>query len=86
MEDIKEEIEELIYEYITKNKITVCCPVDVIQSISYDAEEDIKERLWELFKYKINYHRIFEEIERNQDEESDLEEGEIQTDDDSDGE
>ena len=83
MDDIKQEVEEMIFDYITKTKTKVNCPNDILEELSYDAVEDIKERIWELIKYEIDYHAIFDEIEKKyyDDPESDLDEEELKTDD-----
>ena len=85
MDHIRSEVEELILQFLTqvKPKPILTRPNDILEMLSYDAVEDIKERIWDLFKYEIDYDAIFEEYERKlyDDEESDLEEGELQTDD-----
>lgn len=88
MDDIKQEVEELIYAYITNTKTKVNCPNDILEELTYDAVEDIKERIWELIKYEIDYRSIFDEIEKSDycDTESDLDEEELRTDDESDEE
>lgn len=35
---------------------------DIINSLSSDAEEDIKERVWELIKEELNYKSIVEAV------------------------
>ena len=90
MDHIRSEIEEMILEFLTKSrpKPIICYPNDILEILSYDAVEDIKERIWEVLKYELDYHAIFEEYERKNydDDDSDLEEDELQTDEDSDGE
>ena len=59
--------EELLFECITKtlsmNDIKqIYNGNDILNSLSYDAEEDIKERIWEVIKQEINYRNIVQEI------------------------
>jgi hypothetical protein len=83
----KDLVTEMVLDFILNHydykKINT--PYDIIKAVEYheDAVEDIKERLWEVIKYEIKFHDIFEEIEkRKQLEQSDedLEEEEDQTD------
>jgi hypothetical protein len=60
--------EEILHEYVTQMLPThaikeITNKSDILNSLSYDAEEDIKERVWELIKEELNYRSIVESIE-----------------------
>ena len=60
-------VEEILFKYVTETltlgEITkIHCGGDILNSLSMDAEEEIKERVWELIKEEMNYRRIVDEI------------------------
>jgi len=75
MEAIKGEIEELILHHILKdrNPNQIEFPADILHELSYDAVEDLKDRLWDLIKYELDYKAIFDEIEKHREPEEDEE-------------
>jgi hypothetical protein len=76
MDAIKEEIEELITNFIIKNNNhnQIEYPSDILEALNYDAEADLKDRLWDLIKYELDYKAIFDEIEKHKEEEEEEEE------------
>ena len=72
MESIKEEIEALILEVILfgQNTDEIEGPKDILEKLRYDAIEEIKDRLWDLIKYELDYDSIFDEIEKRREEET----------------
>jgi hypothetical protein len=60
--------EEILYDYITKILPTpeikeISNGNDILNSLSYDAEEDIKERVWEAIKEELNYRSVIEAVQ-----------------------
>lgn len=60
--------EEILYDYITKVLPTpeikeINNGNDILNSLSYDAEEDIKERVWEAIKEELNYRSVVEAVQ-----------------------
>ena len=41
----------------------VMTPGDVIASINEEAEEEMKNRLWELVKYEVNFFALIERLQ-----------------------
>lgn len=79
MDNIRLEIEELIFSFITKmgNPENITGPNDIIDNLSYDAIEEIKDRIWDLMKQEINCYDIYDEIEKfNEDNKSESEDEE----------
>ena len=66
MFDIRDYAEELIYEFVTKTKpkIKLDCPNDILEKLTYDAIEDIKEQIWETMKYELDYDKIYSEVKQ----------------------
>ena len=64
--DIIEEADELIYAWILTLPIEeireVNSATDVLNSLNEEAEEEIKERLWQLIKNSIHYNTILMEL------------------------
>jgi len=59
--------EEILFDYITEllpiNEVKeIYNGSDILNSLSYDAEEDIKERVWNLLKEELNYKHIIESV------------------------
>lgn len=84
---IKELVTEMVLDFILNHYdyTKIECPNDILKAVEYheDAVEDIKERLWDLIKYEINFCDILEEIEKRkrlEESDEDLEEEEMQTD------
>ena len=89
MEAIKEEIEELILEVMLfgQNPNDIETPSDILDKLRYDAIDEIKDRLWDLIKFELDYKAIFEEIEKHKQqnyEEDDEEDKKSDSDSDSD--
>ena len=40
----------------------ICNGEDVLRSLSMDAEEEVKERVWELVKRELNYRWIVDKV------------------------
>jgi hypothetical protein len=62
------EIEETLFDYIisclTNNEAkNIHCGNDILNSLSNDAEEDIKHRAWELIKQELNYKKVVEKVQ-----------------------
>ena len=60
--------EEILYDYITKVLPTpeikeISNGNDILNSLSPDAEEDIKERIWEAIKEELNYRSVVEAVQ-----------------------
>ncbi len=57
--------EETLYDYVTsilpvEDTRNIHNGSDILNSLSPDAEDDIKERVWELVKQELNYRNIVE--------------------------
>lgn len=57
--------EETLYDYVTnilsvEDAREIHNGSDIINSLSPDAEEDLKERVWDLVKQELNYRNIVE--------------------------
>ena len=57
--------EETLYDYVTNilpvdDTRNIHNGNDILNSLSHDAEEDLKERVWELVKQELNYRNIVE--------------------------
>ena len=54
--------EEILFDYISllpTNEVSkIYNGSDILNSLSYDAEQDIKDRVWELLKEELNYKNI----------------------------
>ena len=74
--------EETLYDYVTNLPVEDAREIhngnDILNSLSHDAEEDLKERVWELVKQELNYRGIVELVqewlENHQEPEEELEE------------
>lgn len=68
MSGIVEMTEGILYNYIIKILPTseikeITNGNDILNSLSYDAEEDIKERVWEAIKEELNYRSVVEAVQ-----------------------
>ena len=56
--------EETLYDYVRTLSVEDVREIhngsDILNSLSPDAEEDLKERVWELVKQELNYRNIVE--------------------------
>jgi len=57
--------EETLYDYVTnilsvEDAREIHNGSDILNSLSPDAEEDLKERVWDLVKQELNYRNIVE--------------------------
>jgi hypothetical protein len=57
--------EETLYDYVTnilsvEDSRNIHNGNDILNSLSHDAEEDLKERVWDLVKQELNYKNIVE--------------------------
>lgn len=59
--------EETLYDYVTNLPVEDAREIhngnDILNSLSHDAEEDLKERVWELVKQELNYRGIVELVQ-----------------------
>ena len=61
-----DEVEDLFLEYI--KTLPICdqrqihCGYDFINSLTPDAEEDLKEEIWSRIKYNVNYTRLLDAL------------------------
>ena len=46
----------------TKPKIKLDCPNDILEQLTYDAVEDIKEQIWDVLKYELDYYMVYAEV------------------------
>jgi hypothetical protein len=78
MQDIIEEIQQLIIQFITKTgKLKeIETPHDIIEALNYDAIEDIKDRLYDLVMDEIDIDAMYIEIQKYKIYDSDSEEEE----------
>lgn len=76
MEGIVEEVEELIIKFIINRRIAnyIDTPAEILNVLNFDAVEDIKDRLWDLIKCELDYHSMFDEIEKHKESEEKEEE------------
>ena len=68
MSGVVEMTEGILYNYIIKILPTseikeITNGNDILNSLSYDAEEDIKERVWEAIKEELNYKSVVEAVQ-----------------------
>lgn len=85
MNNLKQEIEELIIHCIINfhNPNQIETKSDILQILRNDDIEEIKDRLWDIIKYDLDYNLIYDEIEKYKDEEEDEEEKKSDTESDS---
>lgn len=60
--------EETLYDYVTnilpiEDAREIHNGSDILNSLSPDAEEDLKERVWDLVKQELNYRNIVELVQ-----------------------
>jgi hypothetical protein len=59
--------EETLYDYVRTLSVEDAREIhngsDILNSLSPDAEEDLKERVWELIKQELNYRGIVELVQ-----------------------
>jgi hypothetical protein len=67
MGDLLLDVEDMMHEWIISLPIEevkeITNPGDVIASINEEAEEEMKNRLWELVKYEINFFSLIERLQ-----------------------
>jgi len=67
MGDLLLDVEDMMHEWIISLPIEevkeITTPCDVIASINEEAEEEMKNRLWELVKYEINFFALIERLQ-----------------------
>ncbi len=76
MDMIIDRMEEYILSYIWYHydKSKIHSPNDVLHAIDEgDGTEDLKEQLWQLFKYELPLSNIFDEVQRRKEEEKEEE-------------
>jgi hypothetical protein len=78
MQDIIEEIQQLIIQFIirTGKLKEIERPHDIIEALNYDAIEDIKDRLYDLVMDEIDIDEMHTEIQKYKIYDSDSEEEE----------
>jgi len=61
-----DEVEDLFLDYIKTLPIydqrQIHCGSDFINSLTPDAEEDLKEEIWRRIKYNVNYTRLLDAL------------------------
>ena len=71
--DTKRELEDLIVTYVCHelpiaDQHDIHNPIDILNRIDYDAENDLKERIWESILQELNWTSILNMIkEKRQD-------------------
>lgn len=67
MDHITSEIEELIIQFVIKRNLSnyIDTPSEIENVLNLDAVDDIKDRLWNLIKYELDYNSMFDEIEKH---------------------
>jgi hypothetical protein len=60
--------EETLYDYVTnilsvEDAREIHNGSDILNSLSPDAEEDLKERVWDLVKQELNYRNIVDLVQ-----------------------
>lgn len=66
--EVADEIEYLLVNFITNHlnrdeAKNIHCGNDILNSLSMDAEDELKDRAWELLKEELNYKRIVEKVQ-----------------------
>ena len=67
MDSIANEAEHMLLEWIIRHlerdeQKNIYNGEDVLRSLSLDAEEEVKERVWELIKRELNYRWIVDKV------------------------
>jgi len=67
MDSIATEAEHMLLEWIVRHldrpeQKDIQNGEDVLRSLSMDAEEEVKERVWELVKRELNYRWIVDKV------------------------
>jgi len=67
MDSIANEAEHMLLEWIIRHlerdeQKNIYNGEDVLRSLSMDAEEEVKERVWELIKRELNYRWIVDKV------------------------
>ena len=67
MDSIASEAEHMLLEWIVRHldrdeQKNIYNGEDVLRSLSMDAEEEVKERVWELVKRELNYRWIVDKV------------------------
>ena len=68
MDSIANEAEHMLLEWIIRHlerdeQKNIYNGEDVLRSLSMDAEEEVKERVWELIKRELNYRWIVDKVQ-----------------------
>ena len=67
MDSIATEAEHMLLEWIVRHldrpeQKNIYNGEDVLRSLSMDAEDEVKERVWELIKRELNYRWIVDKV------------------------
>lgn len=67
MDSIASEAEHMLLEWIVRHldrpeQKNIHNGEDVLRSLSMDAEEEVKDRVWELIKRELNYRWIVDKV------------------------
>ena len=67
MDSIANEAEHMLLEWIVRHldrpeQKNIYNGEDVLRSLSMDAEDEVKERVWELVKRELNYRWIVDKV------------------------
>lgn len=92
MESIVSEAEQMLLQWIIRHldrteQKDIHCGGDVLRSLSMDAEDEVRNQVWELIKNELNYgwivDKVKEEIADHPETEDEEEEEEAKADSDS---
>lgn len=67
MDSVASEAEQMLLEWIVRHldrdeQKNIYNGEDVLRSLSMDAEDEVKERVWELVKRELNYRWIVDKV------------------------
>jgi HEPN domain-containing protein len=67
MDSVASEAEQMLLEWILRHldrpeQKNIYNGEDVLRSLSMDAEDEVKERVWELVKRELNYRWIVDKV------------------------
>ena len=68
--EIIEETEDLIFKFViecldTEEQEQLECEDDIMQKMTTDHEEEIKDRLWYILKQEVNWRNILDRIKKH---------------------
>jgi len=68
MESILSEAEGMLVEWIVRHldrseQKDIHCGADILRSLSMDAEDEVKNQVWELVKRELNYGWVVDKVQ-----------------------